>query len=267
MPKRARPAPAPRTEPPPEPHGSDDNDNDDDEAPEAVSNSSGRESANRQRRAEEMGRQAVNKRAKAKRRHQNEQLVAQAQKRKERAAGPGSALLSEEVLEELEKKEKEEEQRKGGEGAQTAEDIMGSLDELGGQASELDGFFHGALGNNCGLGPAAAGGDGGGGNDAKKRKEWEKMLAAAIDEEQAGFSSDDDGSGGGDDSGSVGVRPVVLARPAANDLGVLPGRGVRSAAPTTAANWRKQMMYGGRHQRKSGLLLGARKIHGPAPRF
>ena len=117
---------------------------------------------------------------------------------------------------------------------------MGSLDELGGQASELDGFFHGALENNCGLGPAAGGGDGGSGNDAKKRKEWEKMLAAAIDEEQAGFSSDDDGSGGGDDSGSVGVRPVVLARPAANDLGVLPGRGVRSAAPTTAADWRKQ---------------------------
>ena len=230
-----------------------DEDSDSDDAPEEVSMSSGRDVAGKRRRAEEVGRAAVNARTKERNKKQNDTFTEQAKKRAANAALPPPAApapLPDDVLKAMEaaestKKKVEHPERyvlgrnpRGAEYEEAEEDE----DEDGGAfPANEDGDEEKEIGFGTTIGRVAS---------HSGRSASHVVWSSDSDDDGGGSDSEDE-----DDEGGGGVQPVVLEERLANKPKVV--------------DFRREHLYGARLNRQNGLLSMAKrgKAKAPSSRF
>lgn len=209
--------------------------------------SSGRDVAAKRRRAEELGRHAVNARTKERNKKQNDTFTEQAKKRAAKAALPppaAAAPLPDDVLKAMEaaestkKKVEHPERYVLGRNPRGAEydDEQGSEDEDQFPADE-----DGDDAQEAGFGKTIGG-------PARKHVVW----SSDSDDDDGGSDEDEE-----EEAGEGGVQPVVLEE------------AHRLANKPKVVDFRREHLYGARLNRQNGLLSMARrsKARAPSSRF
>ena len=201
-----------------------------------MSNASAKETAGHKRRQEELGRSITNQKVKIRNKSRNAILVEQAKRRDSTAGAKAKAALPthlpDDVLQAL--------QEQANDSSEAAAQAAGPDDDA--QINNIGLGSGGAPGNNIGLGRGGSGSF--------------KFSDSESDE------NGDDGDDSDEELPTGVVRPVVLRD---HDVGTAAassgGRSARGLA------WRREMLFGNRHQRKRGVLLASRKNRGAALNF